>query len=503
MGAPGAVLGRIPLRLADRAKDLAERAETVVTAMMDHHDRFKPGTNFDLGWSGGKDDDEILRDCFASRGVGMSKRSRRLLMSAAALGLVAAGCSSSKGTASSGSGAAGATGGARLTASAPGITPTTITIGLVNDTTGLAASTFGDGPGAAEARVAMQNAMGGVDGRQLKLVVADTQSSPLGAETAAKLLVQQKNVFGIASDSALFFAAAPNLTKQNVPVTGSAFDGPEWTTSPNMVSYMLPGIGSYNGKSYSYNNIPKLFQMLGAKRVGVLSFSTPSASASSKELASMLEQVGIQNCYLNTSVGIGAVDFTADVLQLKQSQCDGVVGAFTASSNVALAQAIRNAGLTGMKQYYYTSDAQSTLSNPGAKAVLNGTYTMGFLASGTTALAQADKKLLDELKQWDQSYPGRIPDGGVTGSWEAIDLMIEGLKAAGPNPTRQTFEQNLRKDTSYTAGGLLPAPADLNYLSGDYPAQQCTSFILLQNGQFVAYPPGGAQICGQKVTFNG
>jgi branched-chain amino acid transport system substrate-binding protein len=388
-----------------------------------------------------------------------------------------------------------------LTSSAPGITPTAITIGLINDSTGLAASTFGNGPGAAQARVATQNAMGGVDGRQLKLVVEDTQTSPLGAETAAKLLVQQKNVFAIASDSALFFAAAPTLTKQNVPVTGSAFDGPEWTTSTNMFSYVLPGIGSYNGKSYAYNNIPKLFQMLGAKRVGVLSFSTPSASSSSKELASMLEQAGIQNCYLNTSVAIGAVDFTADVLQLKQAHCDGVVGAFTASSNVALAQAIHNAGLTGVKQYYYTSDAQSTLSNPGAKAVLNGTYSMGFLASGTTALAQADQKLLGDLKQWDSAYSGGIPDSGVTGTWEAIDLMIEGLKRAGPNPTRQTFEQNLRKDTSYTAGGLLPAPADLNYLTGDYPPQQCSSFVVLQNDQFVAYPPGGAQVCGKKVTF--
>src|SRR5262249_30815278 len=155
------------------------------------------------------------------------------------------------------------------------------------------------------------------------------------------------------------------------------------------------------------------------------------------------EQAGIQNCYLNTSVSIGAVDFTADVLQLKQSHCDGVGGAFTASSNVALAQAIHNAGLTGMKQYYYTSDAQSTLSNPAAKAVLNGTYSMGFLASGTTALAQADKKLLGELKQWDASYPGGIPDSGVTNSWQGIDLLIEGLRLAGPNPTRQTFEENL------------------------------------------------------------
>jgi branched-chain amino acid transport system substrate-binding protein len=434
----------------------------------------------------------------------MFRRSRRLLLLGAIVVLVAAGCSSSNGKAASGTvgQSPGGAGGARLTASAPGITPATITIGLENDSTGLAASTFGDGPEGAAARVAMQNAMGGVDGRQLKLVVEDTQSTPAGAQTAANLLIQQKKVFAIASDSALFFAAAPILTKANVPVTGSAFDGPEWTSSANMISYVLPGIGTYNGKSYAYNNLPKLFEMLGAKKVAVLSFSTPSATSSSKELATMLQQSGIQNCYLNTSVPIGAVDFTADVLQIKQAGCDGVVGAFTASSNVALAQAIQNAGLTGIKQYYYTSDAEQTLDNPGAKAVLNGTYSMGFLASGTTALARADQNFLAELKKWDPSYKGGIPDSGVSGRWESIDLLIEGLTRAGPNPTRQSFEHLLRADTSYTAGGLLPSPADLNYLTGDYPPQECTSFVVLQNGQFEAYPAGGAPICGQKVTFN-
>src|ERR1700691_3574421 len=55
---------------------------------------------------------------------------------------------------------------ASLTASAPGITPTTITLGFEADLTGLAAPDFADGWQAAEARVAMQNANGGVDGRQ-------------------------------------------------------------------------------------------------------------------------------------------------------------------------------------------------------------------------------------------------------------------------------------------------------------------------------------------------
>ena len=58
----------------------------------------------------------------------------------------------------------------------PAVTSSTITIGMMDDETGVAASTTGDGVGAAQARIDLQNKEGGVDGRKLKLVAVDTQS---------------------------------------------------------------------------------------------------------------------------------------------------------------------------------------------------------------------------------------------------------------------------------------------------------------------------------------
>ncbi len=61
-----------------------------------------------------------------------------------------------------------------------------IVLGYIGDLTGVAASTFADGPAGAQARIDLQNAEGGVDGHKLKMVVADTQSSPTLAATAAE-----------------------------------------------------------------------------------------------------------------------------------------------------------------------------------------------------------------------------------------------------------------------------------------------------------------------------
>ncbi|HET6873696.1 MAG TPA: ABC transporter substrate-binding protein [Acidimicrobiales bacterium] len=433
-----------------------------------------------------------------------SRRRRRSVTSAALVAVVAGGalaaCGSSGSAKSSSSGSSGSGGSSNLTASAPGITAKTITIGLLNDTTGVAASTFADGPAAAQARVDKANAEGGVDGRKLVLEVADTTSSPTVAQTAAQELVQTKGVFGIASDSALFFGAANYLTTAGVPVTGSTFDGPEWGNAANMFSYTPPTYTVYNGKSYGYDTVGRMLQKAGAKRVAILAFASPSAALSAKQLAKAVTQLGMTNCYLNVSVPFGGVDFTADVLQMKQQKCDGAVGTFTASSNIALAQAFKNAGMN-VTQFYYTSYAQSTLDSPPATAALAGTYSEGLLAAGHSSAAQATAQFYKDLQKYDPSYHGGLPDLGASNSWNAIDVMIEGLKLAGPNPTRESFMSKLRAVKDYTLGGLAVTPVSFDYLTGNLPSTSCANFVKLEGNQFVAYPSDGSTICGNKLAY--
>jgi branched-chain amino acid transport system substrate-binding protein len=332
-------------------------------------------------------------------------------------------------------------------------------------------------------------------------VVVDSESSASEFQTAAQDLVQNKGVFGIVSDSAFTYGGSSYLTEAGVPVTGDTFDGPEWGTSPNMFTYAPPTYTSYGGTTYGYDDVSKMLKSVGAKKVAVLAYGiSPSAVLGAQQLVAADAKVGLSNCYSNFSVPFGAVDFTADVLQIQHAGCDAVVGTFVAASNIALAAALKDAGVKAA-QFYYTSYAQSTLQSAGAKAALNGTYSEGLIATGHMSSAQAMAKFYDELKMYDPTYSGGVPDIGVINSWDATDVMIEGLKLAGSHPTRASFIGKLRTVTHYDLGGLSASPVSFNYLSGHLESQECANFVELKGAKFVPVPANGSAICGSLVPL--
>jgi ABC-type branched-subunit amino acid transport system substrate-binding protein len=140
----------------------------------------------------------------------MLRRSTAWVAAAAACSMVlAAGCGSSS---------SGSSGGA-----ASGSATQTVTVGVLADITGLAASgnkTITDGVKAGT-YYASRN------GYTVKYVVADTATNPTTALAAARKLVTQDHVLAVIAASALLLTTSNYLTAQNVPVIGVASDGPE------------------------------------------------------------------------------------------------------------------------------------------------------------------------------------------------------------------------------------------------------------------------------------
>ena len=220
-------------------------------------------------------------------------------------------------------GTAGTAGAAAASSSSPGVTSNTITIGYITSTTGVASSTFTDGPAGAMARIKEQNAKGGIDGRKLVLVTKDDTSSPSANQTAAQELVQQDNVFGVVDFSATTFGGAKYLNQQGVPVTGSAFDGPEWGQQPNsnMFTYSPPSYTPFDGKLYTNTFFGTFLKSIGVTKLASLAYGiSPSATDAAAATVASAKAVGIADCYQNYSVPFGAVDFTADVLAIKSKR---------------------------------------------------------------------------------------------------------------------------------------------------------------------------------------
>jgi branched-chain amino acid transport system substrate-binding protein len=193
---------------------------------------------------------------------------------------------------------------------------------------------------------------------------------------------------------------------------------------------------------------------------------------------------------------------TAAVLAIKQAGCNGVVGSFVDSSDIALSGAIKQAGLNNVKQMYFTGYDSQILTSPSARAAFAGSYVG--VSYDPASAKPGIQAMYNTLKQYDPQYKaGSIPDLGLYGSYISADLMIYGLEKAGQNPTRASFQDNLRQVSSYDAGGLFPSPIGFTGFGTPamLPQQSCTEFASIQGDSFVPFQ-GGQLICGKLIKIN-
>ena len=410
--------------------------------------------------------------------------------------VVLAGCGSSSHSASK------TTQGSSAVSNGGGAKGSPIVIGYISDLTGVASSTFADGPGGAQAVIDQVNSQGGVDGHPLKLVVKDDASSPSGNQTAAEELIQNDHAMVVIEYSALAFGGVPTLAKAGVPVIGSAFDGPEWANPqyPNLFTWAAPSESPVNGKLHTWTGIGTFLKGIGVKSFGGLGYAiSPSSTDSILEAEAAAKAAGISTCYTNNSVNFGAVDFTADVLQIKQANCDAVAGSFVEASDLALSKALKQGGLNQVKQIFFTGYDQATTATPADAQGFDGAWVQAqFDFSPPNAGGQA---LLDTLKKFDTSYPGGIPDFGLYGSAISAQLVVYGLEHAGSNPSAQSFMTNLRKVSSWDDNGLFPTPVSFTGFGTEamFPQRTCGYYMQLQNGQWHAYNNG--PVCGDLLTI--
>ena len=175
-------------------------------------------------------------------------RSQRLRVPAIAVmataALAVAACSSSS-SSSSGSGTgSSSSSSAALTASAPGITATTITIGSHQPLTGPAAPGYSEIAPASAAYFAYVNANGGVYGRKIVYKYLDDGYNPTTTATVVRQLVLQDNVYAIFNGlgTPTHLAVESFLNAQKVPDVFVASGCDCWnqpTTYPETFGWQL------------------------------------------------------------------------------------------------------------------------------------------------------------------------------------------------------------------------------------------------------------------------
>lgn len=395
---------------------------------------------------------------------------RRLVSAVAAAAVVAAGCASSKPSGSP--------------APAKG---TTITIGVLTDGTGLAASsnfTFVRG-----VRAGMQIAAR--DGYNIKYVVADTQSLPNGALSAAQKLVQQDHVFAIVAQSALLFAAAGYLTGAHVPVIGAAEDGAEWITAKNMF-----GVYGAPHEEVVSTTFGQFMKNQGVTTVGTLGYSiSPSSSESAKGAAKSAEAVGLKAGYVNASFPFGSTNVAPVALAMKAAHVDGFYASVDPNTGFSLITALRQAGQDLKAALLPTGYGGDLLqAGPGALQAAQNVYfslTYEPVEMHTAATRQFQTDLAAVGVTGDPTY-------AEYNGYLSIGMLVRGLRAAGGNPTQATLLQALSAMHDWDAYGLVGSHhLDINN-RGAAGMTDCVWVAKLSGSKFEVVP-GADPICGSVV----
>ncbi|ONH24637.1 ABC transporter substrate-binding protein [Pseudofrankia asymbiotica] len=411
-------------------------------------------------------------------------RGRKRILGVAAAGatallVAAAGCGGSSG--SDGGGGGG-------NASAPA-GKKTITVGILTDVTGAAASgnkTSVDGVKAGVVYAAR-------NGYNIKYVVGDTQTTPDGALSAAQKMVTQDHVLVVIAHSALAFTAANYLTAHKVPVVGMAEDGPEWITAKNMFSV----VGALQQTKVA-TTIGKFFKQQSVTNVASIGYSvSPLSSESALASGESAKAAGLQVGYLNAKFPFGSTDVGPTVLAMKKAGIDGFTASVDPNTSFALITGLRQQGVAlkvALLPTGYGGDLEQ--AGPGAlNAAQNVYFQLGY--EPIELQTAATKQFQSDLKD---AKVTTVPTYAMYNGYAAVGLLVRGLKGAGANPTQASLITSLSGIHDWDAMGLFGGrKLDINdrenIVGG---AGNCTWVTKLEGDKFT--PVKGADpICGDVI----
>ena len=330
-------------------------------------------------------------------------------------------------------------------AAAPGVTPTSITMGWIGSKTGPAATTFLGAQQGAQLRIDQENAKGGVNGRKIKLNIYDDATSAAQQISEVQKAIGD-GVFGLTTTTSTV-SMYPTLKSAGIPITG--FSNPAFGTDNN--AFGVTGATTGSVPTIAPTIVLEKQKQEGATKIAIINHATASASASQNALANLVPLIGGMTVSLRIADSPpGAHDATSEALRIKNSGSDAVNYSGYVDGAISLAQALKQQGVT-LKSF-----AVAGLSDPAMLKTANGALdgalgqTYGTVPVGVNV--RSVKTFASAMKAAGiNPYLPAAPLGYL-----GADLFIKGLKVAGKCPTREGFISNLRKVTSYDGAGMLP-----------------------------------------------
>ena len=370
---------------------------------------------------------------------------------ALAVGVAACGNSPGKSAQPDSTSGDASTGGSQVAVDAPGVTATEIRVGGVASTTNPLGGLEGDAFNGVRAYFDKINDEGGIYGR--KLVLAAERDDKLANNKAeVQGLLTQDNVFAVLPVATLLFTGADLLVQEKVPTFGWNING-EWSGTPTDPRSNLFGqAGSYICFTCASPVLPWLLGQAGRHKVGLLAYAVPQSADCADGTTNSFEKYGSMTdssvAFTDKSLAYGTADLSVQVSKMKDAGVDFVATCMDTNGVITLAKEMKKQGLDAVQSLPNGYDHQ-LLSEYGD--LFQGSYVRTDFAQ--FELEDKPQGLQDYLAAMDKL--GKEPTENSTVGWLNANLFVEGLKAAGPNFSRQSLIDAINKMTDYNAEGFV------------------------------------------------
>jgi branched-chain amino acid transport system substrate-binding protein len=358
-----------------------------------------------------------------------------------------------------------------------GVTKDTIKIGIFAPMTGKSAI-FGKYIIGVQAYYKMINDQGGINGRKIVTYLEDDACDPATAVAATKKLVAQEGVFMLHAGvcTANIMAVKDDMLRQGVPFMNLGAAGSSITvpTVANMYS-PLP-----NTIVVGRTLVNFAMSRPNTKRLAVISHPDDWGHSQVDPAIELLKKQYNLEFVENVTMERGATDITPQILKLRQSKPDVVLSFLYPTETAIFVREAHKYGLNTPLLACFGASYEDTVRRVDNAAASKNLYVFHALAGA--ANGEKMKKWADMIHKY--GNPKEEIENFVLSGIGGAEVIVEALKKAGPDLTRQKFIDALNSIKDYDTG-VLSAP--ITFTPEDHGGVKSGAMITEVDGKLISF----------------
>lgn len=326
-----------------------------------------------------------------------------------------------------------------------GITKEAIIIGQSAGFTGSVAGTVKELTAGAKTYFDAVNAKGGIHGRKIVLESMDDGFDPKRTPDVVTQLVQQKNVFAmfLSRGTPTNEAAIPVLEKLKVPLIGPSTGAMSMYDPPR--KYLFPVRPSYRSETF------KLVSQLTTMGISKIAVAYTDDSFGKDGLSGVQDALKAANLApaAVASIPRGTIKVEEAVASIGKADPQAVIMTVLADAGVAFVKQMKKAGRNPLFLTLSNNSSNAFIKNLGEDgAGVAVSQVSPYPFAGTDPISKEFQDLIKGKEGISASYASM--EGFI-----AAKVLVEGLRRAGPKPTREGLITALESMRSFDLGGVI------------------------------------------------